>query len=65
MPPKKRDSRPTPVLHANLLLVEVAEPWLLDRLATMGVRDEDMEEDDPAEEEPDREDDEREDKTEE
>jgi hypothetical protein len=32
MPPKKRASQPTPVLHANLPLVEVAEPWLLDAI---------------------------------
>jgi hypothetical protein len=33
MPPKKREQPPTPVLHANLSLVEVAEPWLLDAIA--------------------------------
>ena len=32
MPPKKRAALPTPVLHANLPLVEVAEPWLLDAI---------------------------------
>jgi hypothetical protein len=32
MPPKKRDSRPIPVLHTNLPLLEVVEPWLLDTL---------------------------------
>jgi hypothetical protein len=32
MPPKKLAPQPTPVLHANLPLVEVAEPWLLDAI---------------------------------
>ncbi|HEX9373448.1 MAG TPA: hypothetical protein VF897_20715 [Roseiflexaceae bacterium] len=32
MPTKRRAPRPTPVLHANLPLVEVGEPWLLDAI---------------------------------
>ena len=32
MAPKKRAPQPTPVLHANLPIVEVAEPWLLDAI---------------------------------
>jgi hypothetical protein len=32
MPPKKRAAQPNPVLHANLPLIEVAAPWLLDAI---------------------------------
>ena len=34
MPPKKRAAQPHPMLHANLPLIEVAEPWLLDAILT-------------------------------
>ena len=44
--------------RAIMRLEFAAEPWLLDKLAVMGARDEDLEDDDPGEENLDLEDDE-------